>query len=315
MPLRGQTKVKKRTQVQRRAERRGLRLRELAVKKATLLRYKKALLKGLDAWDFTTNFTSIPMLDLDISDYIEFSFEEGDSIGHIGDFLCGLQMYFPMVRNRLSSAWRMFKIWKKHERRLQATPIPPSLLRGLLGFCLQRGHLVLLLLLSLGYFGLLRTGELLGLRRQDLQVCSDCALIFLGNTKGGSRENKDEHIVIRQPQAMSVIRAYLRTSGDPADQIWKTSGQHFRSCFSELLHHFGAANLGFRPYSLRRGGATSLYRQGWPTENILILGRWKSTSSARTYIDDGLTQQASLCFSAKVQAKIACFSKYFPSFA
>lgn len=104
---------------------------DLAVKKNTLLRCKKALLKGLDVWDFASNFTSIPMLDLDISDYIEFSFEEGDSIGHIGDFLCGLQMYFPMVRNRLSNAWRMFKVWKKRERRLQATPIPPALLRGL----------------------------------------------------------------------------------------------------------------------------------------------------------------------------------------
>ena len=174
---------------------------------------------------------------------------------------------------------------------------------------------MLLLLLSLGYFGLLRTGELLGLRRRDLQLSSDCAVIFLGNTKSGSRENKDEHIVIRQPQAMAIIRAYLRTPGDNAELVGKTSGQHFRSCFAALLHRFGAGNLDFRPYSLRRGGATSLYRQGWPTENIFILGRWKSTSSARTYIDDGLTQQASLCFTARVQAKIACFSKYFPEFA
>lgn len=315
MPLRGQRKVRRRSQDERKAERQGLRLQELAVKKGTLLRYKRALLQGLDAWDFASKFISIPMLDLDITDYIEFCFEEGESIGHIGDFLSGLQMYFPMVRKRLNSAWRMFRIWKKHERRLQATPIPPGLLRGLMGYCLLKGHLTFLVLLCLGYFGLLRTGELLGLRRQDLQLCDGCALVFLGNTKGGSRENKDEHIVIRQPQALAVVKAYLRSRGRPEEHIWPSSGQHFRSCFASLLQHFGADNLGFRAYSLRRGGATSLYRQGWPTENTLILGRWKSTTSARTYIDDGLTQLASLSFTRKVQAKIACFSKHFPEFA
>ena len=310
MPPGVRQRLKRRNTEERREERRGLSLRELAVKQATIRRYKKALVKGLNAW----NFSSIAMLDLDIAEYIEYAFEEGESIGHISDFLCGLQMFVPVLRRRLSQAWHMFKVWKKVERNLQATPLPPNLLRAMMGYCLKSGALDFLLLLCLGYFALLRTGELMTLRCKHLQLSSGCALVYLAETKTGNRENRQEHVVIRQPQALAVIKAFLRTRGEEDAYIWQLSSQKFRESFSLLLDHFNVGGLGFRPYSLRRGGATSLYRQGWPTENILILGRWKSTASARTYIDDGLTQQASLQFSSKVLAKIACFTKHFPEF-
>lgn len=250
--------------LERQADRRGLSLRELAVEASTAARYKKAVLRGLETWDFTSSFSSISMLDLDIAEYIEFAFEEGETIGHIGDFLSGLQMFVPVLRRRLNQAWHMFKIWKKVERSFQATPVPPTLLQAMMGYSLEKGLLTFLLLLTLGYFGLLRTGELMSLHCHHVQVTSDHALVFLADTKTGNRENRQEHIVIRHPVALSVIRAFLKTRGHENTPIWTSSPQRFRDQFTEVLVHFGVNNHGFRPYSLRKGGATSLYRQGGP---------------------------------------------------
>ena len=79
-------------------------------------------------------------------------------------------------------------------------------------------------LLVLGYCGLLRTGELLSLRCTDISFHHETFLVFLANTKTGSRLNKHEHIVVRESYACAILRCFLKVRGGENAPIWLGSG-------------------------------------------------------------------------------------------
>ena len=233
-------------------------------------------------------------------------------MSHAGNFLSAIQLYLPVLRRKLSYSWHIFKNWKRFEHSWQATPMTPEVLQACLGCCLARSELRMMLLLRLGFNALLRTGELLGLRRSDLTCDGRSLLIHLAASKGGSRLHRTEHVVIRDRSSLLVFQAFSKVYTSLDERVWEGSPQSFRQAFTNLMAHLGIAKLGFRPYSLRRGGATSLYRAGVPTEAILIRGRWSSNGSARGYINDGLSMVASLSFSSTTQSLLQHYCCLFP---
>ena len=58
--------------------------------------------------------------------------------------------------------------------------------------------------------------------------------------------------------------------------------------FSRCLEAVGLAELSFRPYSLRRGGATRWFSKHGSLDRVIVLGRWQAQRTARIYINEGL---------------------------
>lgn len=63
----------------------------------------------------------------------------------------------------------------------------------------------------------------------------------------------------------------------------------FRTEFKRYLQEFDLSKHQFRPYSLRRGGATWVFQQTGSMEAALLKGRWGSSRVARIYISDALS--------------------------
>ena len=62
------------------------------------------------------------------------------------------------------------------------------------------------------------------------------------------------------------------------------------------LRSLGVSALGFRPYSLRRGGATAFYRRTANLQATVERGRWAHVRVARIYICDGLGMETEMRF-------------------
>ena len=92
---------------------------------------------------------------------------------------------------------------------------------------------------------------------------------------------------------------------------WDRSGSAFRSLFRTILQELGIEGLNFRPYSLRRGGATFEMQSHGLMERTLIRGRWKNSNVARLYICDGLAMLPRLTMTMEAKAAIARFSAVF----
>ena len=68
----------------------------------------------------------------------------------------------------------------------------------------------------------------------------------------------------------------------------------WRSMFNSCLLALKINDFGFRPYSLRRGGATWWFSKHHNLDRILVQGRWQAAKTARIYINEGLAVLAQL---------------------
>jgi hypothetical protein len=68
----------------------------------------------------------------------------------------------------------------------------------------------------------------------------------------------------------------------------------WRTKFSEPVSDLGLGNFQFRPYSLRRGGATFWFTKHGSLDRLLIQGRGQAPKSAQIYINSGLATLAEM---------------------
>ena len=61
----------------------------------------------------------------------------------------------------------------------------------------------------------------------------------------------------------------------------------WRDLFSKCLEGLRIDDWGFRPYSLRRGGATSLFVKVGSLDRVLLTGRWTAVKTAKIYLNSG----------------------------
>ena len=78
----------------------------------------------------------------------------------------------------------------------------------------------------------------------------------------------------------------------------------FYQLFKAGLRWLGVESMGFQPYSVRRGGATSFFRCTRNMEATLDRGRWGSVRVARIYVNDGLAREVELRFSPEVRERL-----------
>ena len=287
------------TQAKRRAKalkrrRKGLCLEDQAIADKTRERYTKAvfeLLPILEASSFELEDT--------LCEWIENCFAQGGCITYISDALSGLQHFAPWVKGQISKAWRLFKIWRKVERPKQAPPLPCTFALALVSRAVEIEDLELAAMLCLGFWGLLRTGELLLVQKRHVLIKGQEMIVQLGYTKTGLRRAVDENVMIHHVATILICEAVFANKRDE-DPLWSRQAQSFRENFRRLLKFFGLPPM-FRPYSLRRGGATDDFRSHGLMERTLLKGRWGTSLAVRQYIQEGLSDLTRL----RVQEKTA----------
>ena len=138
-------------------------LKQLTVQPATRARYDKAIdafLKFL-----TSNKLQLPYqrerIDALAAEYLEHLWCTGAGRGLASDTLAALQDQDPRLRGLLQTSWRLLKTWHSHEIPSRAPPFPEFILQCLVGWSLFQGHFSFAVSLMVGFYGMLRTGELL----------------------------------------------------------------------------------------------------------------------------------------------------------
>eukprot|EP00438_Fugacium_kawagutii_P021648 Skav231607 [mRNA] locus=scaffold1636:8556:16397:- [translate_table: standard] len=228
------------------------------------------------------------LLDPLISDYIEHLWANGEGRSLASDSIAALQDKDPSIKGHLASSWRLLKTWNAHEIPNRAPPMTEQALHTLVGHALFNDRAPFALSLLLGFYGLLRTGELLGLKNQDISQASptSVAVISLGLTKGGKRMGASESVTITEEDTLRRLWQWKVThsKGDslcPSPSVW-------RRLFNLTVAALDLDSYQYRPYSLRRGGATFYFKKHGQLDRLLVQGRWQSTRTARIYLNDGL---------------------------
>ena len=271
-------------------------LQSLTVQPATRARYDAALQAFFSYLDKSGQ--SLPRdkshMDGIVCDYLEHLWSNGEGRGRASDTLAGLQDVQPQLKGSLPGSWRLLRAWNVNEVPSRAPPIPLEILEAMVGYSLFKGWPLFALSLLLGFHGMLRTGEILALTKGHVTVSSlnQTALLSLGLTKSGKRQGAAESVTIHLQDAIRRLAAWVQTPH--ASTHLCPSSTNWRTQFSQVLEKLGFSPLEFRPYSLRRGGATFYFRQHGSFDRLLVQGRWQTAKTARIYVNEGLAILAEL---------------------
>lgn len=302
-----------RTQRERKRRRAGIRLRDFAISAKTKARYELAVGRILPVLEALPDLSD---LDQVLSEFVEAQWARGESLYVIADGLSGLHFFWPELRGTLRNSWRLFKCWRRVEAPARAPPITGPIVRAFIARAVELNELSFACLLALGFHALLRTGELLNVAAKDLDISEACGVLRLPHSKSGARTGSNEAIAIRDKLTLQLLDTWLAVvKPAPGQLLWPYSAQRFRRRFLEFNRFFRICDLQFKPYSLRRGGATFLLQWGQPMEAILLRGRWRSLAVARLYLQDGLSLIPTLKIPAHLQEKLARYTADTPSTA
>ena len=253
-------------------------------------RYDKAKARFYDF--LTANHLEIPRqkakLDGILCEYLEYLWSSGEGRALASDSLTALQDADPGIRGHIPGAWRLLKTWNLNELPNRAPPLPEKILQSLVGYFIFHEKPAMALSLLIAFYAMLRTGEVLTIRNKDVLIDSQGskAVISLGWTKGGKRAGAAESVTISVVEVVRRVAQWKRST--PVGSLLTPSPYLWRKEFAQALLALKLESFEFRPYSLRRGGATFWFAKHGSLDRILLQGRWMAAKTARTYLNEGL---------------------------
>ena len=209
-----------------------------------------------------------------------------------GNALSGSVAAYPELRGRgkLVESWFLLSCWSRLEVPCRAPPLPGLVVLALIEWLLAHRQESAAFLIAAGFDGFLRTRELLSLTWADVMVDRNFSgVISLAHTKVGQRNASFEASVILDPLVGRLfLRAQAAREPGTSDDFYIFAGseERFYKLFKEALADLGLSSYGFRPYSLRRGGATAYYRATRNMPATIERGRWATVRVARTSTTD-----------------------------
>lgn len=280
-------------------------LQSLLIKPATVTRYQKAFalfVRFLAAHKMPLGRT-LEILDSQVQLYLDSLWADGESLSLAGDTLSALQHFQPSCKRRLPGGWRCLRAWQLHELPSRAPPFTWPTLLVFLGRLAQISPSASLGV-HLAFRALLRTGELLSLESSDIVVAPNLAsaVLHLGLTKTGARNPAAGSVTITDHELVQKLahwQKHLRHS----TRIIPWSGTRFRQIFHSILDETGLLRFHFKPYSLRRGGATDLWLSTQNYSLVAHTGRWSTERTLKIYVQDSISLLTSIAFSPSPQQK------------
>eukprot|EP00438_Fugacium_kawagutii_P036449 Skav224179 [mRNA] locus=scaffold257:56221:60355:- [translate_table: standard] len=271
-------------------------LKNLTVQPATKARYNSAVDKFLVFLNL--NKAALPsrrdQLDVLVCEYLEHLWSSGAGRALASDTLAGLQDSDAKLRGQLPGAWRLLKTWSINEIPNRAPPLPVHVVHALAGWAFFNQHVTFGISLLLGFYGMLRTGEILSLRSNHLscEPTHQRVVVSFSLTKGGKRQGAAESVVLGYDVVVEFLKKWKACAASTTP--FAASASKWRTLFTKGIQALGLEDFGFRPYSLRRGGATWWFGRHHSLDKILIQGRWTAPKTARIYINEGLAILAEL---------------------
>ena len=156
------------------------------------------------------------------------------------------------------------------------------------GFALEEGDRATAAAVLVCFNGILRPVEcMLTAGQCTFDLDRGVVHLNLGFTKGGKRSGTAERVTIDELEAVLLLAELLQ--GQPAGtQLYPRGTGGFRRAFRRLVQSIGADPDRYKPYSLRRGGATHHFRILGSLSKTCVRGRWRHQPTARIYIQDGV---------------------------
>jgi len=258
---------------------------------------------------------------------------EKDKVKNLGTARHGIlavQKRHRRLRGRLSEAWETVTSWGLERPGALRTPIllPVVLALSALSKAWALGTsgldsylwFAVGVLAEVGFFGLLRPKELLGLRLEDvsfpevlLSLAERYGIGRIDNPKNRRQFGRVQFAVIRSEHSTAWLQ-WLSRGLLQSDFFWPSTAAEYRKRFKQLVSALGLDAWGLLPSSLRPGGATWFFAHGVEPPRLQFWGRWASPTSLGHYLQESVAKQLNMTAPAaggetvlRILTKGSCF--------
>ena len=270
---------------------------------ATHTRYFQAVSRFLEflqlhEYCYPRSFSS---LDSRVCEFIEYLWHNGEQKAFASDCLSGLGHFVPAAKKHLVGGWRLHGSWTRTELPARALPFTPVMVYAVAQKAFEHGWEDLCILVLLGFDRFARTGELFAAKKQDFVFNRSISKVVwsLPLAKSGQRVGAQESLVIEDVWLVKALSQYLKRFHN-GDCLRQASPGVMRNRLKQILCELSFPD-GFQWYSLRRGGATHLFRTSNNLPHVCMVGRWNCQKTARIYITDALAQLTEIVASPAVR--------------
>ena len=264
-----------------------------------------------------TTFKNSHELDLVLSRFLNDIYHDAEGkVSHANGAVFGLEHLFPELKGMLPRSRQSLTAWRKRRPGKSRPPLDRNLAYFLAMRFARAGRLDLCLAVLLSFVCMLRVSELARLRTEDIFVPGDgrigsaqrVPLLRLGKTKTLNELSAD----VDDPFVAALLVWFKRDRCRPGKYVfaWSSStvmktrikavGDHFREAIHAECRRCGLSKR-YTPHCLRHGGASYRMLCGASIEQVMLLGRWASSTSARRYIQ----KARALELAAKIPPRVA----------
>ena len=251
----------------------------------------------------------LPLLSDVVRSFGWAAFDAGWPKNDYKDVILGIADTSPWARPGLTAAWRVVARWNQLEPSTPHTPHPIDLFRGACTVLAAWGWTRVLTLLWIGFFGLLRPGEVCEIRGSDILILSGWQgkglLVRIGRPKRRVGGAKQEYARLDEEDVHPLVIAVLRKLPS-GERLWPSSpkalGLRLQRALGQLVPQPERFTLG----SLRSGGATHLF-QRWAEDvpHLQWRGRWRVATTLAHYIQELSAVAVGLNWSPRVLNRIS----------
>ena len=308
--------VRQPTKVSRAQARKEIgKLRNQVIRSSTEQRYEEVFLRFLKFHGLHRSFAigSFEEFDELASEYVEMLWETGEPKSLANYTLAALQFFKPQLKQHLPWSWKLVKVWNQVELPIRATPMSPELLLAYAGVAWKWKQYRFAWLILVGYGLFLRTGEMLTLKKSDISISHNTAVVFIASSKGAKKKFLPlERLELTETAPLWALKQLCRPPGRTTDFVlWGESRRAFMAIWHDITEHLKLSDCNYKPYSLRRGGASSAYRLGATLDELVSKGRWQHVHTARIYLDTGLQALSTISLPAVAQPLVARAAQHF----
>jgi len=281
--------------------------------------YKLQLAKGWSAFlafirsrniDVSVISRSALTADKSLVEFAEHQFQQADASGfnRTKHAILAVQHKFRNHKGKLGQAWDTLETWLQQHPYRPRPPMPHLCMQAVC--CLVRvfamfgqsssvRHMLLVFaaLMEAGFYGLLRSGELMALTRANLVLPQDglwddneFAIVTIDAPKNRRQLGMTQFAMVRSQEATQWL-AYVFGHYQPHQKLWPWAPIRFRTILRNALSRLGLDQLGLNTSSLRAGGATWMFVRGTEISRLKFYGRWASEKTLAHYVQEAVSAQ------------------------
>ena len=222
--------------------------------------------------------------------YAEELWQENDSKSVLANTLSGLVYFTISLKQKLPGAWRLYKAWAKHEPGRRAPPLTVLMMQAVAGYFAYQGEKRAAVMICTAHHCILRTGEMLSLRSTDVTFAGTLCQLRLRDTKIGQRLDITEETNILDPWLFRTFKKVIKFVY-PGDVLVGMTPRAFRQMWASAVKAVGLPQA-YKPYGLRRGGATAFFQHCGSFGRTANRGRWGTEQAMRQYVTTALAELA-----------------------